>query len=147
MFVRFTNIQNSLVDDFRRLHQAIDELLGDDNAEGGIRSVPRGTFPAINVLQTPNDVQVYAFAPGVDPKSLDVSVHQGLLRISGRRALVRREQAIHYRRERFSGDFDRTLSLSDDIDPARVEAAYRDGILHIRLQRRESSKPRQIEIQ
>ena len=147
MFVRFTNIQNSLVDDFRRVHQAIDELLGDDHAEGGIRSVPRGSFPAINVLQTPNDVQVYAFAPGVDPKSLDVSVHQGLLRISGRRALERREQAIHYRRERFSGDFDRTLSLSDDIDPARVEAAYRDGILHIRLQRRESSKPRQIEIQ
>jgi HSP20 family protein len=145
MFIRFTNLQNSLFDDFRRLHQAIDEMLSDDSASG-IRSLPRGSFPAINVIQTANDLQVYAFAPGVDPKALDVSIQQGLLRICGRRVIAREQKAAYYRQERFDGEFSRTISLSEDLDPERVEANYRDGIVQIILHRREAAKPRQIEI-
>jgi HSP20 family protein len=145
MFVRFTNPSSSLFDDFRRLQQAMDEILSDDRGSG-IRSLPRGSFPPVNVVQTADDVQVYVFAPGVDPKALDVSVQQGLLRISGRRAIARDQKAVYYRQERFEGDFSRSISLSDDIDPQRVEASYRDGILQITLHRREAAKPRQIEI-
>lgn len=146
MFVRFINPQDSLFDDFRRLHQAIDEMLSDDDSAYGIRSLPRGSFPAINVIQTPHDVQVYVFAAGVDAKALDVSIQQGLLRVSGRRAIARDQKVAYYRQERFDGDFSRSISLSDDIDPERVEANYRDGILQIKLHRREAAKPRQIEI-
>jgi HSP20 family protein len=145
MFVRFTNPQSSLFDDFRRLHQAIDEMLSDDSASG-IRSLPRGSFPAINVIQTANEVQVYVFVPGVDPKALDVSIQRGLLRISGRRAIVRDQKAAYYRQERFDGEFSRSISLSDDIDSEHVEASYRNGILQIKLDRREAAKARQIEI-
>jgi HSP20 family protein len=145
MFVRFVRPQNSLLNDFRRLHQAIDEALSEDEG-GGIRSLPRGSFPAINVIQTPQDVQVYVFAPGIDAKTLDVSIQQGLLRISGRRTVSRDQKAAYYRQERFEGEFSRSINLSEDIDPERVEASYRDGIVLIKLHRREASKPRQIEI-
>jgi HSP20 family protein len=145
MFVRSTNRQNLLFDDFRRLSQAIDEMLSGDSASG-LRSLPRGSFPAINVIQSDDDVCVYAFAPGVDAKALDVSIQQGLLRISGRRAIVRDQNAAYYRQERFDGEFSRSISLSDDIDPERIQASYRDGILQIRLRRREAAKARQIEI-
>jgi HSP20 family protein len=100
----------------------------------------------MNVVQTPEDVQIYVFAPGIDPKKLDVSIQQGLLTIAGERRIAIDDKASYYRQERFSGEFRRAVSLGEDIDPERVEAKYRDGIVQIRLRRRESAKPRQIEI-
>jgi HSP20 family protein len=147
MFGPLTSFQDSLLDEFWRLHQEMDEMLGDGLSSGGwIRSPPRGTFPAINLIQTPTDVQVYLFAPGVDPKKLDVSVQQGLLTVSGERQVPVHDEKTHYRRERFSGEFRRAISLGDDVDPDKVEAKYRDGILQVQVRRRESAKPRQIEI-
>jgi HSP20 family protein len=145
MLVRFTSHHNSFFDDFRRLQEAIDGVLADGNANG-IRSLPRGSFPPVNVVQTADDVQVYVFVPGVDAKALDVSIQQGLLKISGRRAVARDQKAAYYRQERFDGEFSRSISLSDDIDPERAQASYCEGILQIKLRRREATKPRQIEI-
>ena len=105
-----------------------------------------GHFRPINVGATPEKVDVYLFSPGVDPKSLDVSLQQNLLTVSGKRESPEPENAKFYRKERFGGEFRRTITLPDDIDPERVEARYADGILHIEVRRRESSKPRQIEI-
>jgi HSP20 family protein len=148
MFGRSTSFQDSLLDEFWRLHREMDEILGDGLASaGGIRSAPRGAFPAVNVVQTPAEVQVYLFAPGVDPKKLDVSVQQGLLTVSGERRAPVTDEATYYRKERFSGEFRRAISLGDDVDPDKVEAKYRDGILQIQVRRRESARPRQIEIQ
>lgn len=147
MFGSFTSVRSSLLDDFWRLHQEIEEVLGDGlSSSAGIRSLPRGTFPAINVVQTPTEVQVYLFAPGIDPKQLNVSIQQNLLTIDGRRQIPSEEKATYYRQERFSGQFHRAISLNDDVDPQRVEAKYRDGIVQITLHRREAAQPRQIEI-
>jgi HSP20 family protein len=147
MFLRFSGLQNSPFDEFWRLFEEMDEALGGGvSSSGGIRSLPRGSFPAINVVQTPEDVQVYLFAPGVDPKKLQVSIHQGLLSISGERQAPMDEKATYYRRERFNGEFNRAITLGEDVDPDRVQAKYRDGIVQITVHRRESAKPRQIEI-
>ncbi|TLY78779.1 MAG: Hsp20/alpha crystallin family protein, partial [Gammaproteobacteria bacterium] len=56
------------------------------------------------------------------------------------------EKATYYRQERFGGEFRRVISLPEDVDPERVEAKYRDGIVQITVHRRESARPRQIEI-
>lgn len=147
MFGSLMGLQNSLLDEFLRLHHEMDGVLGEGLASGnGIRSLPRGAFPPINVVQTPTEVQVYLFAPGIDPKQLSVSIQQNLLTIEGKRQIPSQKQATYYRQERFSGAFHRAISLSDDIDPQRVEATYRDGIVQITLHRREAAKPRQIEI-
>ena len=105
----------------------------------------RGTFPPINVGATPEKVDVYLFAAGLDPKSLDISIQQNLLAVSGSRRVTVNEEAEYYRRERFDGDFRRVIQLPDDVDPDRVDAKYRDGVLQITVQRRESARPRQIE--
>jgi HSP20 family protein len=147
MFARLNGLPGLLLDDFWRLQQEVDQLLGDGFASpGGIRSLPRGSYPAINVVQTPGEVQVYLFAPGIDPKKLEVSIQQGLLTIAGERAIPTDDKATYYRQERFSGEFRRAVSLGEDIDPERVDARYRDGIVQITLHRRESAKPRQIEV-
>jgi HSP20 family protein len=108
--------------------------------------VQRGTFPPINVGATPERVDVYLFAAGLDPKKLDVSIQQNLLSISGSRKIEANEDAEYYRRERYDGDFRRVMTLPEDVDPERVAAKYRDGVLQITIQRREAARPRQIAV-
>jgi len=135
-----------LFDEFRRLEREIDQVFGAGGWPSGIRSVVRGTYPPINIGSTPEQVDVYVLAAGLDPKHIDVTIQQNLLTVAGERKLDREEGANYYRRERFEGAFRRVLSLPDDVDPTRVEANYRDGVLHITVKRRESARPRQITV-
>ncbi|WHZ11738.1 MAG: Molecular chaperone (small heat shock protein) [Burkholderiaceae bacterium] len=114
-----------------------------------IRGLGRGGFPALNVGGTPQTVEIYAFAPGIDPATLDIQLDRGLLTISGERpsALPDDASATVHINERFAGSFRRMLTLPEDADPDAIKADYRDGIVHITVQRRASSQPRRITIQ
>ncbi|MGJ3704298.1 Hsp20/alpha crystallin family protein [Variovorax sp. AFSI2.2] len=115
-----------------------------------IRGFGQSGFPALNIGGTPQSVEIYAFAPGVDPSSLEVNLERGLLTIAGKRenALPQEDEkaAVHIN-ERFEGQFRRVLTLPDDADPEAVTAKCRDGVLHISVQRRASSQPRRIAVQ
>ena len=139
--------ESPLLAQFRRLEEELDETFGSATPwTSGIRSMPPGTFPAINVGSTEDNVTVYLFAPGIDPRKLDISIQQNLLTVTGQREVPRDEEASYYRQERFGGGFRRVISLPEDVDPDRVEASYRNGIVQITVRRRESAKPRQIAI-
>lgn len=142
----FSSFDAGLFDEFRRLENEMDQLLARWAGPTGIRATRRGTFPPINVGSTPDRVDIYLFAAGLDPKSLDLSIQQNVLAVSGSRKVEVKEDAAYYRRERFDGEFRRVIALPDDVDPDRVEAKYRDGVLQITVQRRESARPRQITV-
>jgi HSP20 family protein len=146
MFGTLTNFGGSLFDEFRRMEQEMEEIYNRWPWPAGIRSVARGTFPPINVGSTATQVDVYLFSSGLDPKSVDVSIQQNLLTISGERKIPAQEGTNYYRQERFNGPFRRVITLPEDVDAERVEATYREGILHIKVPRREAARPRQIEI-
>jgi HSP20 family protein len=146
MFGSLTNFGGSPFDDFRRFEDEMDELFGRWRWPTGIRSVARGTYPPVNVGSTSEQVDVYVFAAGVDPKTLDISVQQNLLTVSGERKAPVEKDMNYYRKERFDGAFRRVITLPEDVDPDRVDARYRDGILQIHVQRREAARPRQIEV-
>lgn len=115
-----------------------------------IRGLARGGFPAINVGSTPRSVEIYAFAPGVEPASIDVQLEKGVLTIAGERKPTvpgKDEKATVHIDERFAGRFRRVVTLPDDVDPSAVQAKYRDGVLHISVQRRENPQPRRISIE
>jgi HSP20 family protein len=147
MLRHLSSLEGSLFDDFRLMEQQLDKLFAQGYMPTGIRSVARGTYPPINIGTTEDQVDVYLFIAGVDPKSLDIAIQQNLLTIDGER-LANSDKAAtgYYRQERFVGKFHRVVTLPDDIDPDQVEASYRDGVLRITVQRRESTKPRQIEV-
>lgn len=147
MFGRLGNFGGGLFDEFRRLEDDLNELYGGWPWSAGIRSVARGTYPPINVGATPEQVDVYLFAAGLDPKTLDISLQQNLLTVSGERKAPVEKDVEYYRKERYDGAFRRAITLPDDVDPERVEARYRDGVLQIHIQRREAARPRQIEVQ
>lgn len=114
-----------------------------------IRSQSGAVFPVLNVGTTPDAIEVQALAPGLDPSTLDITVDRGLLVIAGERQSdvpPSGERTSVYAQERFSGKFRRVVSLPEDADPARVEASYRDGLLRITVNRRESSLPRRIDV-
>ena len=140
------SFDTSLFDEFRRLEGEMDQLFGRGSLPAGIRATRRGTFPPINVGATPERVDVYLFAAGLDPKSLDISIQQNLLAVSGDRKVPVDEADDYYRQERFDGEFRRVITLPDDVDPDRVDAKYRDGVLQITVQRREGARPRQITV-
>jgi HSP20 family protein len=145
MFDNLINLE-SMFDEFSRVERQMDDLFSQWAWPTGIRSVARGSFPPINIGATPEAVDVYVFAAGLDPKTLDVSTQQNLITVSGERQVPVRDDAVYYRQERFNGEFRRTITVPDDVDPDHVDARYQDGVVHIRAQRREAAKPRQIEV-
>lgn len=148
MFGTSSNFQGSFFDEFQRLEQDLDELLGRWRMPGsGIRSVARGTFPPVNAGVNGDQVDVYLFAPGLDPKQINITVQHNLLSVSGERKVEAPEQAAFYRRERHDGAFRRVVTLPEDVDPDNVTASYQDGIVHIVVGRRAATRPRRVEIQ
>lgn len=152
MITSYPTFPGDLFADFDELHRQLDRVFGArTGASSSIRSVPRGTFPPLNIGSTPEAVEVYAFAPGIDPASLEVSVDKGVLTIAGERKGEAAEsnpdtkRTVHLR-ERPWGAFRRVVALPEDADPNRVDANYRNGVLKIRVDKREASKPRRIPV-
>ena len=114
-----------------------------------IRGFAQGRFPALNVAGTADSAEVYAFAPGLDPRSIQLQVERGVLSISGERKSDlpgRESRASVHTNERFTGRFHRVVTLTDDLDPNDARAHYRDGVLRVSIRRRESARPRRIDI-
>jgi len=114
-----------------------------------IRGAGRSGYPALNVGGTPESMEIYAFAPGLDPAKIEVNVERGVLTLSGERQsdlpAEDAQEAVHVN-ERYAGRFSRAVSLPDDLDPNQVAAKYSDGVLHVSIRRRESSQPRRVEV-
>ena len=110
------------------------------------QTTSQGSFPPINVFQQANDILAIIELPGVDKDSLNVQAKENTIRIAGKKSITYPDDVSVHRRERISGEFDRTLSLPVHLDPDRIKAEYRDGILALFLPRSEQDKPRSIKI-
>lgn len=136
-----------VIAELNRMQSLLDRLV--PHPAAGIRSVADSGFPVLNVGTTPTSIEVLALAPGLDVATLELTVDRGLLVIAGDRSSEvppRGERTAVYANERFSGPFRRVISLSEDADPTRVDASYREGVLRVTLHKRESSVPRRIEV-
>ena len=105
-------------------------------------------YPLINLSEDKDKLYVEALTPGVDPKSLNVSVMQNRLTLSGEKSPISSDvkpEAFH-RNERASGKFLRTLDLPVEVDDGSVEAEYKNGLLLVTIPKAEKAKPKQIQI-
>lgn len=151
MYESMLSFPGSLFGEFDRLRRELDDMFGLSGAPASIRSVAPGTYPAINIGNTPTSVEIYAFAPGIDPANVEVTLDRGVLTLAGERPSDlpngNDRKVTTYSRERVSGRFKRAISLPQDIDPAQVHASYRDGVLRVSVARRESAQPKRIAVQ
>jgi HSP20 family protein len=106
----------------------------------------RGPFPPINVFQQGEDLLAIIELPGVNKGDLELQAKENVIRISGKKTVKYKEGVSIHRRERVSGEFDRTLTIPVQIDPDGIKAEYHDGVLALFLPRAENDKPRSIKV-
>jgi len=126
--------------DLRRMQEEFDRVYG---------TQPRGSqeLPPLNLWTGEQGAVLTAALPGVEPDSLEITVHQDTLTLKGKRAPDAGERdATYHRRERRHGAFGRTIALPFSVDSDHVEARLEDGILSLMLPRHESERARRIEI-
>jgi HSP20 family protein len=131
----------------RQLRHEMDRLL-----TGFVRSpeapwagLRRGQ-PAVNVWEDADTLKIELEVPGVRSDQVDISVVGGELALKIQRPEVKQEGVTYHRRERPVGSFTRVLRLPTEVEPDRVEAELRDGVLTISLPKAERAKPRKIEV-
>ena len=127
-----------------RFQRALDQRLESDWLEEATTGT--GAFPPINVFQRASDFVALIELPGVSKHDLALEVRANTVRISGKKMVGYDGNVSLHRRERLAGNFDRTISLPVQVDPNRVVAEYRDGMLVLSLARAESDKPKAIKI-
>ena len=134
-----------------RLHRDLQSVF---DGESSIRGMENGTFPVVNVAESTEAVDIYVFAPGLDPAQIELTAEPGVLTIAGARNRDIPEQeereSVHesvHVNERFSGRFRRVISLPQGTEIDRVAADYRDGLLHVCVKRSTAQQPRHIAIQ
>ena len=126
------------------LQRALDARIASDWMGRGTAAI--GSFPPINMFQKGEDLVAVIELPGVDKNDLEIEAKENTIRIRGKKTIAYGEQASVHRRERVSGVFDRTLSVPIRIEPDRIKAEYRDGLLALFIPRAEADKPRSIRI-
>lgn len=102
--------------------------------------------PNVDILETGEELRVYADLPGVDPQRVDVTFENGVLTICGRVEPRQPEGQRYLRREYGVGDFRRVFEVSESIDAERISAEYQDGVLILHLPKVEAVRPRRIEV-
>lgn len=126
-----------------RLQEELDRFFGKPPFELGLAGP--NVFPNINVFTDQDGLVVQAEVPGIKSEELHVQVENGRLTISGERKAAHADASFH-RRERRYGRFSRTIQLPRDLDPEKVQAELRNGLLTIRFPKHAAAKPRQIEV-
>jgi HSP20 family protein len=150
MYRRIYNVPSvrfrSAFEQLDRMRRQFDRFLGDD-AGGDRGMLGAGVFPQINLTEDADRFYIRAELPGVTSDDIAMQATAKNLSISGERKIESESDGVKYhRREREAGNFSRMITLPTEIDPDRIEARLKDGILTIRVPKAEAVKPRQISI-
>jgi HSP20 family protein len=103
--------------------------------------------PSVDIYENEASLVVKAELPGVDPKQVEVRVENNTLFLKGERKFEEETNQQNYHRvERAYGSFVRSFALPASVDPEKVSAEYKDGLLTITIPKREEAKPKSIKI-
>ncbi len=128
-------------DPIRDLDRVAEQLL---SASSASPRVPR--FMPMDLYRSGDHYVLHADLPGIDPGSVDVNVDGGTLTVRAERSAGSEQDVQWLANERFTGTFQRQLSLGDNIDTAAIHATYDNGVLTVTIPIAERAKPRRIEV-
>ena len=136
---RTNNLQNQILarvfEPFSRFTASDEELVS-------------GTWvPPVDVAEAEDKIMVRAELPGMKQEDIQVEFQNGLLTIRGERKLDKDNSSVSFHRvERQYGNFIRSFTLPRTVDPEKITASYRDGVLELDVPKKEEAKPKQIRI-
>jgi len=137
---------------FREMARMQDELnrLFDDRLwrrRGQEEELGAGFLPPVDVYEDQESLVLTTELPGIEPKAVDVRVEDGVLTLRGERKMEKEDKKENYLRvERSYGSFTRSFTLPSTVDPDKVKAEFKNGLLRIAIPKREESKPRTIKV-
>ena len=132
--------------DFDELRREMMRLL-DAATDDTFANLGSGVFPPVNVTHDDDNFYVRAEVPGIKPSEISITAVRNRVSLAGNREIQAEHERVSYHRtERAEGSFNRTVTLPTEVDAARVEARYADGILTLTLPKAEEAKPRQITV-
>jgi HSP20 family protein len=121
--------------------QEVTTMDGAERTRAGKVYVPR-----VDIYETDNDIVAVADMPGVDEKSIDITVEKNVLTIHGNAEPVVPENVSLAYAEYDVGDYERHFTLSNEIDQDKIEATVKNGVLHLRLPKAGPAKARKISV-
>ena len=103
--------------------------------------------PAVDIYEAEQELVVKADLPDIKPEELDIRVENNILTIRGERKFEKKVDEKNYLRvERAYGSFSRSFSLANTVNTEAIKADYQDGVLTLRIPKREEAKPKQIKV-
>jgi HSP20 family protein len=103
--------------------------------------------PLVDITEDEHEYLFKADLPEMKKDDVKVTVENGILSISGERKTEKEEKKRKFHRlERFFGSFERTFTVPEDADTTKIMAEFRDGVLHVRLPKMATAKPKPIEV-
>jgi HSP20 family protein len=133
-----------------RLQDEINRLFGNVQQNDSSSSATAGWVPAVDINEYSNRFELYVDLPGVDPGSVELTLEDGILTLSGERRAkgsANDDDAPQNRRiERSQGQFYRRFVLPDTVDSERVNATGKDGVLTVTIPKQAKAMPRRIQI-
>ena len=141
----------SRLDQFRGLNSLQDQLnrLFDETfSRGRSAESEMGTWaPAVDIYETEQELVLKADLPEVNQQEIDIRIENNMLTIRGERKFHNEVSQDNYLRvERAYGPFSRSFSLPNTLNTEAIKADYQNGVLSIRMPKREESRPKQIRI-
>jgi HSP20 family protein len=131
--------------DLARLSDEMNRLFGEERSYSAGESV--GWTPPCDIFEDDEAVTLRFELAGVDPKAVDIRFENGVLTVRGERKLEKEDRRENYHRiERSYGTFTRSFSLPGTIDPEKIRAESKDGVLTLVLAKRAEAKPRAIQV-
>jgi HSP20 family protein len=119
---------------------AVSRMLSDENQV-------RPWSPAVDILETENELIFNVDAAGVNLKDIDIQLENGTLTLKGERRFEKDDKVKGYHRiERSYGAFARSFTLPDTVNAETVHADYAQGVLTVTLPKQERAKPRAIKV-
>ncbi len=131
-----------------RISREIDNMFNSFFNFPCVRTERRCDFmPRVNIKDTKDDVTLTFELPGMEKKDIKVMVKDDVLTVSGERSFKSEEKDDGFVRTEIStGSFSRSFSLPDTVDGEKISADYKNGLLEIKLTKREEAKPKEIEV-
>ena len=129
----------------REMNRLFDSFLRSDSADESMAS--SYWTPAVDILEADDAYTVEAELPGLKKDEVKISVQDNILTLRGEKKDERKESKKGYlRMETSYGSFTRSFTLPTTINPSKIEAEFKDGILKIQIPKAEEAKPKMIEV-
>jgi HSP20 family protein len=103
--------------------------------------------PAVDIHETENELVLKADVPEIKPEDIEVQFENGTLTLKGKREFEKKEEGKAWHRiERSYGAFTRAFTLPETVDPEKLHADYKNGVLTITIGKKEVAKPRSVKV-